>query len=185
MPSTVCLALAPTICLGAGGVFFNTCQASQIHAERPRHIRLVQVFAVVDPWGRIAYAVMIASGLAQLSLNDARTAAMHGACLRCVSAPATQLYIHPRCTLGALLVCGRSATVHGRIGAAVDGRAAARWRPLHHRYHADGGGGGLAAPPPWVMVVVVSHHHDTRAITTAPAYAFRPPRPCFVFRRRV
>ena len=44
----------------------------------------------------------------------------------------------------------------------------------------DGGGGSLAAPPPWVMVVVVSHHHDTRATTTAPAYAFRPPRPCFV-----
>ena len=43
-----------------------------------------------------------------------------------------------------------------------------------------GGGGSLAAPPPWVMVVVVSHHHDTRATTTAPAYAFRPPRPCFV-----
>ena len=55
----------------------------------------------------------------------------------------------------ALLLCGRSATVHGRIGAAADGRAAARWRPLRHRYHADGGGGGLAAPPPWVTVVVV------------------------------
>ena len=61
----------------------------------------------------------------------------------------------PAMHMGALLVCGRSATVHGRISAAVNGRAAAQWRPLRHRYHADGGGGGLAAPPPWVMVVVV------------------------------
>ena len=31
--------------------------------------------------------------------------------------------------MGALLVCGRTLIVHGRIGAAVDGRAAAQWRP--------------------------------------------------------
>ena len=61
----------------------------------------------------------------------------------------------PAMHLWALLLCGRNTTVHGRIGAAVDGRAAARRRPLHPRCHADGGGGGLTTPPPWVKVAVI------------------------------
>jgi hypothetical protein len=71
--------------------------------------------------------------------------------------------------MGALLLRGRNTTMHGRIGAAVDGRAAAQWRPHSSALPCwrwwwfsstttvgDGGGGSLAAPPPWVMVVVVA-----------------------------
>ena len=85
-------------------------------------------------------------------------------CLRTRDAIVDTLAMH----MGALLLRGRSTTVHGRIGAAVDGRAAAQWRPhssaLPCRWWRwlsstttmrDGGGGSLAAPSPWVMVVVV------------------------------
>ena len=70
---------------------------------------------------------------------------------------------------GGILLCGRNTAVDGRIGAAVDGRAAAQWRPRSSALSCwwwwwlsstttmgDGGGGSLAAPPPWVMVVVVA-----------------------------
>ena len=71
--------------------------------------------------------------------------------------------------MGALPLRGRTQIVHGRIGAAVDGRAAAEWRPRSSALSCwwwwwpsstttmgDGGGGSLAAQPPRVTVVVVA-----------------------------
>ncbi len=123
------------VCLDACSVFFIRFQASSTHAEGTRHIWLVHVFAVVDLWGSIAYAVIRVNGFAQPSINDPRTAVMHGACLRCVSAPATQLYIHSLCAWGP---SSFAVGTHPYTGASTQPLMGARLR-----------GGGPSSSLPW------------------------------------